>query len=85
MTDSGRDSLMLKLCVAGAAGKMGNAIIREAAAKGHRVVGAVEATGNVCIGKSLRELAIADFDTTIVGAERISEAAQEADVYVSSG
>ncbi len=25
---------MLKLCVAGAAGKMGNAIIREAAAKG---------------------------------------------------
>jgi len=35
---------MLKLCIAGQAGKMGTAIIREAAAKGHQVVGAVEAS-----------------------------------------
>jgi len=41
---------MLKLCVAGAAGKMGNAVIREAAAKGFQVVGAVEAAGNACLG-----------------------------------
>ncbi len=74
---------MLKLCVAGAAGRMGNAVIREAAAKGHLVVGAVEAAGNACIGKSLRELAIADFDTKIVGPELIREAAREADVYVT--
>ena len=58
MNDSGRDLHMLKLCVAGAAGKMGNAIIREAAAKGFQVVGAVEAPGNVCISKSLRTLGI---------------------------
>ncbi len=74
---------MLKLCVAGAVGRMGTAIIREAAAKGHQVVGAVEATGNVCIGKNLRELAIADFDTRIAGPESISDAAREADVYVT--
>lgn len=74
---------MLKLCVAGAAGKMGNAVIREAAAKGHKVVGAVEAAGNACIGKSLRELGIADFDTRIVGPERIREAAVNVDVYVT--
>jgi 4-hydroxy-tetrahydrodipicolinate reductase len=83
MSGSGRDSLMLKLCVAGAAGKMGNAVIREATAKGHRVVGAVEASGNACIGKSLKELAIADYDTKIVGPDRIGEAAREADVYVT--
>ena len=74
---------MLKLCVAGAAGKMGNAIIHEAAAKGHQVVGAVEAAGNPCIGKSLRELGISNFDTRIMGPERISDAVQNADVYVT--
>ena len=34
---------MLKLCIAGAAGRMGNAIIAEATAKGHQIVGAIEA------------------------------------------
>jgi len=74
---------MLKLCVAGAAGKMGNAVIREAVAKGHQVVGAVEAAGNVSIGKSLGELGISDFDTRIVGPESIGEAVGNADVYVT--
>jgi len=74
---------MLKLCVAGAAGRMGTAIIREASAKGHQIVGAVEASGNACIGKSLRELGISDSDIRIVNSESISEAAGEADVYVT--
>jgi 4-hydroxy-tetrahydrodipicolinate reductase len=74
---------MLKLCVAGAAGKMGNAIIREAAAKGFDVVGAVEAAGNACIGKSLRELGISNSETRIVGPEGIGESARNADIYVT--
>jgi 4-hydroxy-tetrahydrodipicolinate reductase len=74
---------MLKLCVAGAAGKMGSTVIREAAGKGHEVVGAVEAAGNACIGKSVRELGIANFDTRIVGPDRISEAIANADVYMT--
>jgi 4-hydroxy-tetrahydrodipicolinate reductase len=74
---------MLKLCVAGAAGKMGNAVIREAASKGFQIVGAVEAPGNPCIGKSLRELSICDSDTRIVGSDNISEAAKDADVYIT--
>jgi 4-hydroxy-tetrahydrodipicolinate reductase len=74
---------MLKLCVAGAAGKMGNAILHEAAAKGHQVVGAIEASGNTCVGKSLRELGISNFDTRIMGPERISDAVQNADVFVT--
>ena len=74
---------MLKLCVAGAAGKMGSTVIREAVAKGHQIIGAVEAPNNPCIGKSLRELGICDSDTHIVGSDRISEAARDADVYVT--
>jgi len=74
---------MLKLCVAGAAGKMGTAVIREAATKGFQIVGAVEAIGNPCIGKSLRELGICGSDTKIVGSDKISEAAGNAGVYVT--
>ena len=74
---------MLRLCVAGAAGRMGNAVISEAAAKGHQITGPVEAAGNPCIGKTLRELGICDFDTRIVGPDRISEACRDADVYVT--
>jgi len=74
---------MLKLCVAGAAGRMGNAVISEAAAKGHQITGAVEAAGNPCIGRTLRELGICDSDTQIVGPDRISEACRDADVYVT--
>jgi 4-hydroxy-tetrahydrodipicolinate reductase len=74
---------MLKLCVAGAAGKMGSTVLREAAGKGFQIVGAVEASGNACIGKSLRELGICDSDTRIVSAGNISEAAKDADVYIT--
>ena len=74
---------MLKLCIAGATGKMGTAVIREAASKGFQIVGAIEAPVNPCIGKSLRELGICDSDTRIVSSDKISEAAQDADVYVT--
>jgi 4-hydroxy-tetrahydrodipicolinate reductase len=74
---------MLKLCIAGAAGRMGNAVIHEAVAKGHQITGAIEALGNPCVGKTLRELGICDFDTRILGSDRISEACIDADVYVT--
>jgi 4-hydroxy-tetrahydrodipicolinate reductase len=74
---------MLKLCIAGAAGRMGNAVIQEAAAKGHQIIGAVEAPSSPAIGKSLRELGICDSETHVVGSERLSEAARDADVYVT--
>jgi len=74
---------MLKVCLAGAAGKMGSTVLREAASKGFQIVGAIEASGNICIGKSLRELGICDSDTRIVGSDNISEAAKGADVYIT--
>lgn len=74
---------MVRLCVAGAAGKMGNAVIREAALKGHQIVGAVETAGSNYIGKSLRELGINESETKIVTSEDIAEAARNADVYIT--
>ena len=65
---------MLKLCVAGAAGRMGNAIIAEATAKGHQIVGAIEAPNNPGIGKTLRELGITNSDTKILSSDRLNEA-----------
>jgi 4-hydroxy-tetrahydrodipicolinate reductase len=74
---------MLKLCIAGAAGKMGNAIIQEAIVKGHQVVGAVEAQGNPTIGKNLRQLGITNSDTCIMGPENLCDAVSNADVYIT--
>ena len=74
---------MLRFCVAGAAGSMGNAIITEAIAKGHIIAGAMEAPNTKCVGKSLRELGIANSDTKILSSDRLSEIVRDADVYVS--
>ncbi len=81
---------MLKLCVAGAAGRMGVAVIQEARARGIMTVGALEAPvgslaalGTPTIGKTLRELGISDQDTVIQSSEKITEAVKDADVYVS--
>lgn len=74
---------MLKLCIAGAAGRMGNAIIHEATTKGYQIVGAIEATGNPAIGKSLRELGLANSDTHIVSPDGMCGAVENADIYMT--
>ncbi len=74
---------MVKLCIAGAAGRMGNAIITEAIVKGHQIVGATEAPNSPAVGKSLMELNIANSDTRILSSDNLSEALREADVYIS--
>lgn len=73
---------MLKLCIAGAAGRMGNAIINEATAKGHQIVGAIEAPSNPAVGKSLRELGM-NSDAKIQSSDKLSQTIQNADVYIS--
>jgi 4-hydroxy-tetrahydrodipicolinate reductase len=74
---------MVKLCIAGAAGRMGNAIINEATLKGHQIVGAIEAPNSPAVGRSLRELNISKSDTIIQSADNLGEALSGADVYVS--
>jgi 4-hydroxy-tetrahydrodipicolinate reductase len=74
---------MLKLCVAGATGRMGRAIIDEATAKGYQIAGAIEASGTPQIGKTLREAGVCNSDTIILSSDRIAQAVRAADVYVS--
>jgi 4-hydroxy-tetrahydrodipicolinate reductase len=74
---------MLKLCVAGAAGRMGNAIIDEATARGHQIVGAIEAPNNPNIGKTLQEIGITNSETQILSSDKLSQALQNADTYIS--
>ncbi|MCW4028226.1 MAG: 4-hydroxy-tetrahydrodipicolinate reductase [Candidatus Bathyarchaeota archaeon] len=74
---------MLKLCVAGAAGRMGNAIIAEATAKGYQIVGAIEAPNSPAIGKTLRQLGLCSSDTVIQSSDMLSQALSEANTYVS--
>jgi 4-hydroxy-tetrahydrodipicolinate reductase len=62
---------------------MGNAIIHEATAKGHQIVGAIEAPDSPAVGRSLRELNISNSDTIIQSAHNLRQAVADADVYVS--
>jgi len=74
---------MIKICVAGAAGRMGSTLLREAVARGFDVVGGVEAPGNINIGKTLSEAGICNSNAKIYGADNLEEAVSEADVYLS--
>lgn len=83
MNGTWRVSSTLKLCVAGAAGRMGNAIIAEATSKGHQIVGAVEAPNNPCVGKTLREIGAGNSDVEILSSDRLRDGLKDADTYVS--
>lgn len=74
---------MARLCVAGAAGRMGSAIINEAIAKGHQIVGAIEAQNSPTVGRRLRELGISNSDIIVQSADNLQQALADADVYVS--
>ncbi|MEM3640844.1 MAG: 4-hydroxy-tetrahydrodipicolinate reductase [Candidatus Bathyarchaeia archaeon] len=74
---------MIKLCVAGATGRMGSTLIREALNRGFEVVGAVAAPNEPTIGKTLRELGICSLDLAVVDPSRLDDAVKGADIYVS--
>jgi 4-hydroxy-tetrahydrodipicolinate reductase len=73
---------MLNFCIAGSAGRMGQAIISEALGKGHSIVGATEAPGSPCVGKRLSDFGFHN-NTQIKSSEDLIQALQDADVYVS--
>ncbi len=73
---------MLNLCIAGV-GRMGQAIIHEAVAKGHQINGVIEAPNCPVVGKSLRELGVCNSETMLLSSEQIREALQNSDVFIS--
>jgi len=74
---------MIKICVAGAAGRMGSTLLQEAVKREFEIVGGVEAVGNINVGKTLREAGICSSDAKIYSAENLEEAVSQADVYLS--
>jgi 4-hydroxy-tetrahydrodipicolinate reductase len=74
---------MLRICVAGATGRMGSALIEEAIARDFTIVGAVEASDNPHLGRTLRDAGICNSDVEIVDPSRLSEAVEDADVYMT--
>jgi 4-hydroxy-tetrahydrodipicolinate reductase len=74
---------MIRLCVAGATGRMGGTLIQEAVNKSFQIVGAIAARNDPKQGKTLRELGLCDSDLRVVDPSRLEEAAHNADVYVS--
>jgi len=74
---------MIKLCIAGATGRMGSTLAKEAVSRGFQVAGAVAASDDQNVGKSLRDAGIADVNVQIVPPSRLKEALMDADVYMT--
>jgi 4-hydroxy-tetrahydrodipicolinate reductase len=62
---------------------MGIAIIQEVVAKGHQIVGAIEAPGAPAIGKTLGQLGITQSNIKVVGPDQLCDAIAQADVYIT--
>lgn len=74
---------MIKLCVAGATGRMGSTIIREAVSRDFEITGAIAGDNDSKKGKTLRELGLCDSSVRIVDPSELEKAVEKADVYVS--
>ena len=74
----------IRICVAGATGRMGSTLIREALSRGgFEIVGAVTAPNEETVGKTLSELGIANLNLKVVGADRLEQALKDAEIYLS--
>jgi len=73
----------IKVCIAGATGRMGSVVIQEALTRGFKVTGAVADPQEEAVGKSLRELGIGNSDLNVVGSDNLKEALKDAEVYMS--
>ncbi len=74
---------MIKICVAGATGRMGRIVISEAINRNFEIVGAIASPNNPGLGKTLKELKICDLDIPLHGPSQLKEASAKADVYLS--
>jgi len=74
----------IKICVVGADGRMGSAIIKEAALLNEfEVVGAVTAIESENAGKTLREIGLTPKEVKILTPKNLNTALKNADVYIS--
>jgi len=69
--------------VAGATGRMGSTLIREAISRGFEVVGAVAAPDDPNVGRSLREAGVCASEVVIMDPSKLEEAVRDAEVYLT--
>ena len=62
---------------------MGILVIQEARARGMATVGAVDATDHPELNRTLKERGVSDQPTRLLGSDNLSNALQDADVFVS--
>lgn len=74
---------MIRLCVAGIAGRMGQAILHEIVSREFQLTGAVEGPNSPYLGKNLRELGLLDSNIVVVGPNKLPEAVKNADIYLT--
>jgi 4-hydroxy-tetrahydrodipicolinate reductase len=74
---------MIKLCVAGATGRMGSTLIHEALKGNFEIVGAIVSPNNPNRGKTLQEIGLIQSDVKLLDPSNIKDAVENADVYVS--
>jgi 4-hydroxy-tetrahydrodipicolinate reductase len=82
VTTESRRGGRVRICLAGAAGRMGSMVAKETTGP-FVLVGAVESPDSRLLGKTLREAGVADSDIRLLPPERIAEAARDCDVYIS--
>src|SRR5438552_12854131 len=74
----------LRLCVVGAAGRMGSTIIREASPDRFEITGAIEAAGNPKLGMTLSEAGLGDGSSVLIQEiSAMDDALKNSDVCLS--
>jgi len=74
---------MIRLCVAGATGRMGSTLISEAVERGFNIVGAVAAEDDPNTGKTLEEAGVCSLSVPILPPFDLAEAVKDAEVYMT--
>jgi len=73
----------IRVCIAGATGRTGSIVVKEAFNKGFEIVGAVAAPGENTIGKTLKELGVCNLDLKVVAPTSLGSALKDAEIYIS--
>jgi 4-hydroxy-tetrahydrodipicolinate reductase len=72
----------VRICIAGAAGRMGSLVIREVT-RPYVISGAIESAKHPCLGRTLKECGLADSDVVLCPPTEIRKVLRDCDVFVS--
>ncbi len=77
-----KTSARIRICVAGAAGRMGSMVAREVAPP-YIISGAIESANNPSLGRTMKDCGLAESDVTLSPPADIENVVRDCDVFVS--